>query len=64
MAVSGDYDLDNLTESIKKIFNNSDMKNIEIDVENRTFYLNGDFSCEINWDNKKAIDAALHAIKV
>lgn len=63
MALSDDYDLDNIAESIKKIFSSQKFSNLSIDVGNKTFYLSGNSEWVINWDNEEAINAAKEAIK-
>lgn len=62
MALSDDYDLDNVAASIQNIFSKTNLKDISIDVGTKTFYLDGDFKYMIDWDNKEAINAAVKAI--
>jgi len=62
MAMSGDYDLDDLFGSLRKIMDASGLKNITVDVGEKTFQIVGGNKFVFDWSDEKATKAAEEAI--
>ena len=62
MAISGDYDLDNVVASIQKIMDASGLKNITVDVGDKTFQITGGNKFVFDWSDEAATKAAADAI--
>ncbi len=57
MALSDDYDLDNMAESLKKVMSAAGLEDITVDVGTKTFYFNGDLAFEVDWGSDAAKEA-------
>ena len=59
---SGDYDLDNIGESLMNILENAGLSEVSVDVGTKTYYLNGQNKYVVNWDDEEAINGAIDAL--
>lgn len=57
-ALSDDFDIDNVADSVYKVLQQSGIDNAEIDVGETTFYINGGVTSKIDWSNEQVVNAA------